>query len=304
MSQSHVPEPLIAVVGTGAVGGLLAALLHRAGVNVVAVARPDTARAITANGLTVQSGRFGDGVSRVRVQTDIPEGSSVILATKAFALPAVGTLLSAAHPVEVISLLNGIDHLDTIREVAPTGCVAGGSVAVEATRLGPAVIDHRSPFLRLAVPEHAAGSAVVAAWRLAGLDVAVGGTDVDVLWSKFRFLAPLALITSHWQLPIGEALDRDPALTTELIREVAGIASRDGLPTTHDAVASALTALPPAMRSSLQNDLAAGRESELDAIGGALVRRGRSLGAPTRTVERLVTELTTRHASGAATSAG
>jgi 2-dehydropantoate 2-reductase len=139
---------------------------------------------------------------------------------------------------------------------------------------------------------------------LAGLDVAVGGTDVDVLWSKFRFLAPLALITSHWQLPIGEALDRDPALTTELIREVAGIASRDGLPTTPDAVASALTALPPAMRSSLQNDLAAGRESELDVIGGALVRRGRSLGAPTRTVERLVTELTTRHASGAATSAG
>jgi 2-dehydropantoate 2-reductase len=296
-------EPIIAVVGVGAVGGLLAALLDRAGLDVVAVARPGTARTISAHGLSIRSTRFGDGLARLRVQTDIPVGARVLLATKAFALPAVSAAITAARPVEVISLLNGIEHLDTIRQLAPGALVAGGSVAVEAARLGPAVIEHRSPFLRLAVPEHAAESTIVAGWRTAGLDVTVRGTDVDVLWAKFRFLAPLALITSYWRLPIGEALDQDPALTADLIGEVADIASRAGLPTSSAQVATALSALPRTMRSSLQNDLAAGNESELEAIGGALARRGRALGSDAPTVQRLVSDLTTRNAGGA-TSAG
>jgi 2-dehydropantoate 2-reductase len=296
-------EPIIAVVGVGAVGGLLAALLDRAGLDVVAVARPGTARTISAQGLSIRSTHFGDGLARLRVQTDIPVGARVLLATKAFALPAVSAAITAARPVEVISLLNGIEHLDTIRQLAPDALVAGGSVAVEAARLGPAVIEHRSPFLRLAVPEHAAESTIVAGWRTAGLDVTVRGTDVDVLWAKFRFLAPLALITSYWRLPIGEALDQDPALTADLIGEVADIASRAGLPTSSAQVATALSALPRTMRSSLQNDLAAGNESELEAIGGALARRGRALGSGAPTVQRLVAHLTARNAGGA-TSAG
>jgi 2-dehydropantoate 2-reductase len=287
-------EPVIAVVGAGAVGGLLAALLDRAGIEVVAVARPETARASSAEGLTIHSRHFGDGVSRITAVTEIPDYARVIIATKAVALPAVTGSLAQARPSEVISLLNGIEHLEILTDAAPGALVAGASVAVETTRLGPTVIEHRSPFLRLTVPAHAADSGIAAAWRLAGLDVTVGGTDQDVLWAKLRFLAPMALLTSYWRLPIGAALERDTVLTTALLHEVARIASLDGVPTDPGQLANALSALPPAMRSSLQNDLAAGQPSELDAIGGALVRRGRSLGADTSAVEGLVAELTAR----------
>ncbi|TFC01818.1 2-dehydropantoate 2-reductase [Cryobacterium adonitolivorans] len=287
-------EPIIAVVGAGAVGGLLAALLDRAGVEVVAVARPETARAIEAEGITIQSRHFGDGVSRITAVTEIPDGANVILATKAFALPAVAGSLAHARPAEVISLLNGIEHLAILREDAPGALVAGASVAVESTRLSPTVIEHRSPFLRLTVPAHAAESGITAAWRTAGLDVTMGGTDQEVLWAKLRFLAPMALLTSYWRLPIGAALERDTALTTSLLAEVARVASLDGVPTDAGQLATALTALPPFMRSSLQNDLEAGQPSELDAIGGALARRGRSLGTDTSAVESLVADLTAR----------
>lgn len=287
-------EPVIAVVGAGAVGGLLAALLDRAGVEVVVVARPDSARAIAAEGLTIHSRQFGDGVSRITAVTEIPDGANVIVATKAFALPTVTGSLAHARPAEVVSLLNGIEHLATLRDRAPGALVAGASVAVESTRLSSTVIEHRSPFLRLTVPGHAAESAITTAWRHAGLDVTVGGTDQDVLWTKLRFLAPLALLTSYWRLPIGAALERDTALTTTLLAEVARIASLDGVPTDPEQLAGALAALPPLMRSSLQNDLAAGQLSELDAIGGALARRGRTLGADTAAVESLVAELTAR----------
>ena len=287
-------DPVIAVVGAGAVGGLLAALLDRAGIEVVAVARPDTARAISAEGLTIHSRHFGDGVSRINAVTEIPDGARVIIATKAIALPAVTGSLAQARPTEVVSLLNGIEHLAVLQGHAPEALVAGASVAVESTRLSPTVIEHRSPFLRLTVPGHAADSGITAAWRKAGLDVTVGGTDQEVLWAKFRFLAPMALLTSYWRLPIGAALERDPALTTSLLTDVARVASLDGVPTDAGQLAGALAALPPLMRSSLQNDLEAGQSNELDALGGALVRRGRSLGTDTSAVESLVAELTAR----------
>lgn len=294
MSQRPVSEPVIAVVGAGAVGGLIAALLDRAGVDVMVVARPATAQKITDDGLTIRSGHFGDGVARIRAVTSIPAGADVIIATKAFALPAVIDDLRAAHPAEVVSLLNGIEHLAVLRDAAPGTVVAGASVAVESTRLAPTVIDHRSPFLRLTVPAHAAGSAIATAWRTAGLDVTVGGTDAEVLWAKLRFLAPMALLTSYWRLPIGAAIERDPALTRALLAEIADIATRDGVPTEAAQLTRALGALPPSMRSSLQNDLEAQQQSELDAIGGALARRGRSVGVSATTVEGLVADLAAR----------
>lgn len=287
-------EPVIAVVGAGAVGGLLAALLDRAGIDVVAVARPETARAISAEGLTVHSRHFGDSISKITAVTEIPDGARVILATKAYALPGLTGSLARARPTEVVSLLNGIEHLAMLQRDAPGALVAGASVAVESARLSPTVIEHRSPFLRLTVPGHAADSGITAAWRQAGLDVTVGGTDQEVLWAKLRFLAPMALLTSYWRLPIGAALERDTALTTALLLEVARIASLDGVPTDAGQLTGALSALPPSMRSSLQNDLEAGQSSELDAIGGALARRGRTLGTDTSAVERLVAEITAR----------
>jgi len=46
--------------------------------------------------------------------------------------------------------------------------------------------------------------------------------------------------------------------------------------------------MPDDMRSSMQKDIAAGREPELDAIAGPVLRRGRERGIPTPAVEELV----------------
>jgi ketopantoate reductase len=47
-------------------------------------------------------------------------------------------------------------------------------------------------------------------------------------------------------------------------------------------ILSILGALPPAMRSSMQKDLSAGLEPEVDAIGGAIIRAGKryEIGVP------------------------
>src|SRR4051812_45811921 len=50
----------VAIVGPGGVGGLVGALLTRAGHDVVYVARPETAARLNAGGIEVHSVRFGN----------------------------------------------------------------------------------------------------------------------------------------------------------------------------------------------------------------------------------------------------
>ncbi len=279
---------VFAVVGPGAVGGLFAWLLQRSGHEVVAVGRPATVEAIRSDGIEVRSAMFGDGVQRVRAETEVPAGARVILATKAYGLEDVLPGIVAARPAEVISFLNGVEHMAPLRAALPEVPVAGASVAVSALRASTTVIDHRSPFVRIEAPEAAAAFASVQALTEAGPSVRVGGTEAEVLWAKFRLLASLALLTSYWRQPAGAALSEDPELTEAVVSEVVACSAAEGVPASELDLVRALRSVPGGMRTSLQEDLAAGAPSELDAIGGALVRIGERRGIATRAVDRIV----------------
>jgi 2-dehydropantoate 2-reductase len=284
-------QNLVAIVGPGAVGGLLAVLLQRSGVDVVVVARAESARAIQQDGLSIRSGMFGDGVSRVRAMTGIPVGSRVIIATKAYAAREIAPAVARAEPSEVVSLLNGIEHMDVLRSRLSGVPTAGCTIAVESTRETVTTIDHRSPFLRVVVPRHAKDFEITADLRRAQVEVTVGGDEREVLWAKLRFLAPMALLTATWREPLGAALQHDSVLTEAIIAEVAQVSSADGLATSPEQLASILAGFPTGMRSSLQVDIQAGNANELDAIGGAIIRRGAVRGISTQAVERVVADL-------------
>lgn len=288
-------RPRIAVVGPGAVGGLIAALLHRAGEDVCTVARPAAATAIKECGITVRSGHFGDWNASVASKEQVPHGARVILATKAFALADALPLIRAAGPREIVSMLNGLDHMPELREFCPGASVVGAAITVEAARSSPTVIEHRSSFLRIAVPIGSRDSATVESLRRAGIHVTARDSEEVVLWNKFRFLVPLALLTAYWNLPIGPALAEDECLTARLLSEVSAIATADGSPTTATTIAEALHKLPSGMRSSLQLDVASGKQSELDAIGGALIRRANTHRVSAPTIMKMVDELRTQN---------
>lgn len=284
-------QPPIAVVGPGAVGGLLAALLHRDGADAVVVARESSAKRIAERGLTIRSGRYGDWDSAVPAVTSAPEGAHVVLATKAYAVAEVATRLADDHPAEVLSLLNGVEHIATLRAALPDTRIIGAAIAIEALRVEPTVLEHRSAFARLTVPADAAESPLAAALAHAGVDVVVGGSENEVLWTKLRFLAPHALLTSRTQTGIGDAIADDPALTAALLDEIAAVATAEGLATTGAELFGILDGMPAGMRSSLQADLAAGGDHEVDAIGGAVARAGRRHGILTPTLDALVEQL-------------
>ncbi|QNE34564.1 ketopantoate reductase family protein [Leifsonia shinshuensis] len=284
-------EPVFAVVGPGAVGGLFAWLLSRAGHDVVAVGRPATVEAIRADGIEVRSATFGDGVERVSAATEVPEGASVIVATKAYGLEDVLPGIAAARPSEVVSFLNGVEHMGPLREALPGVPVAGASVAVSALRASTTVIDHRSPFVNIEAPEAAGGFASIRGLAGAGPRVKVGGTEAEVLWAKFRLLSSLALLTSYWRQSAGPALSEDPELTEAVVSEIVACSTAEGVPASALDLVRVLHSVPGGMRTSLQEDLADGHPTELDAIGGALLRIGARDGVPTPAVARIVAAL-------------
>lgn len=291
----------IAVLGPGGVGSLLAALLAREGVRVLCVGRPATVDRLRADGITVRSDRFGTFTVTVEAATRLQEEVDAVLVTvKATdlmtSLDAVPA--SAVGDALVVPFLNGIEHVATLRERYPAAAVAAATIRVEATRTAAGQVEHASPFALVEVAASAANAERVedlaAHLRRAGLDVKVRSDETAMLWEKLAFLAPLALLTTAAQAPAGTVRTdrRDDMLAC--VREVAAVATAEGAPVDADRVIAALDAVPATMQSSMQRDAASGRTTELEAIGGAVVRAADRSGTPVPVTRRHVEALRER----------
>jgi 2-dehydropantoate 2-reductase len=278
----------VAVLGPGAVGGVLAVGLARDGVDVICIARPDTAEVIASEGLSLRHGQELE-TARPEAATALSEPVELLLVT--VKAPALDDALERIQaPVEtVIPLLNGIEHMETLRSRLTETHVVGGSIGwIEAWLERPGVVVQNTPRTVMTVASDA-GEETVELLRRAGADVRVDGTAAAVLWEKLARQAPVAAATAATQRPIGE-LRSDPGLRARLdesIAETCAVATADGVPLQPAAQWEIIESMPPKLTSSTARDIAAGRPSELDAITGAAVRAGRRLGVPTPALEGL-----------------
>src|SRR5436305_9121794 len=104
-----------AILGPGGVGGFLAAALARAGHPVTVVARESTAEHIANYGIEVQSRRLGDFTARPEAGAELVEDvDTLFVATKANGL-AAGLERIQSRAELVVPLLNGLDHIETLR---------------------------------------------------------------------------------------------------------------------------------------------------------------------------------------------
>ncbi len=292
----------IAVLGPGGVGGLIAGALDRAGSEVVVVAREQTAGAIARDGVHVQSVLLGDFIAHPRALARLDEPVDVlVVATKASGLAAALERI-AATPAIVLPLLNGLDHLAVLRERLPAATVLAGAIRVEADRPRPGVVVHTSPFLlvNMASSEPAVASAVHAladTLTRAGVPAQVMDSEAQVMWSKLVRLNALACTTSAYDVLLGE-IRATPRLRADLlgaIEEGSAVARAEGADDVDPEKAFAeLEAAHDTLGSSMQRDIAAGREPELDAIPGAVTRAGARHGLRCPTIERLVAMIEAR----------
>ncbi|MGY2083290.1 ketopantoate reductase family protein [Blastococcus sp. SYSU DS0539] len=285
----------VAVLGPGGVGGLLAALLARAGHAVTCLARPETAAHLDRDGLRVDSDRFGRLTAPVRGAERLAAPVDVLLVTtKATQLDGALDRVPAdvLGDAVVVPLLNGVEHLAALRGRYPAARVVAGTIRVSAARPAPGEVRHEG---QLCAVQLAPGAEPLAgALAAAGVDVAVRPDEAGLLWDKLAFLAPMALLTTAAAAPLGPVREQRGEELAAVIAEVAGVARAEGAAPDATATRDFTWSLPDGMRSSLQRDAEAGNPTELEAIGGAVLRAADRHGVEVPVIRRIVEELRAR----------
>ncbi|MFJ7177445.1 ketopantoate reductase family protein [Streptomyces massasporeus] len=291
-------ELSVAVLGPGGVGGLLAALLSRTGHRVICLSGEKTAEALRTDGIRVRSARFGDFTARVEADTELREPVDACLVTvKHTALDAALARVPTAVLSDglVVPFLNGVEHPAALRARYRPDRVAPAVIRVESTRVTPGVVEHGSPFAEIDltgtdVPRPRL-DALAAAFAAAGPATRVLEDETATLWAKMSFLAPFALLTTRYGLPLGDVRTRHRDELTALVEETAAISRACGGPADPAQALARYDSFPSSTKSSMQRDAEAGRPLELDAIGGALLRAAERHGIPAPVAARVVAEV-------------
>lgn len=175
----------IAVIGAGAVGGVLAALLHRAGDDVVVTARGEHGAAIARDGLEL-SGGWGSHVSRVPVVDRVePPVDLIVLATKAHDSAVALRAVSRCDGTPVLVVQNGLGGADAVRDALPHSPVAIGLALFAASLTAPGRVSVTGPApLTLAGDDAAVAVALTALRAALPAEVTVTDDVRGAQWTK------------------------------------------------------------------------------------------------------------------------
>ena len=284
----------VAVLGLGGIGGMLVARTGALGVGTEA-----TVEAIRAGGLTLVHGRQTT-VAQPEVVTRLDRPVSLlVVAVKAYSLDAAlervdpGSLDGAV----VLPLLNGLEHVEALRERLDRVVAAGSIGAVEAFSPEPGFVVQRSTgaaTITAASDElrREALEDVLAPLAVPGIEVVVTDDERAVLWEKAARLAVLAAAAIASGKAVGDLRD-DPAWRRRLeaaLVEACAVAAADGVELDAEAQWSIVEHLPASLVPSAARDASVGRPTELDAITGSVVRAARRLDVWTPMLDGLLAD--------------
>ena len=321
-----------AVLGAGAIGGYAGAALARGGADVTLIARGPHLAAMAAHGVRVLSPR-GDFTAHPPATGDLAAvaGADVVLvALKANSLPGIAPRLGQLLKPGAVAIWaqNGIPWW--YFQSLPDSPVAGGLESVDpggviAASIAPAhnvgcVVYCSTEIVEPGVIRHIEGTRftlgepdgtlsarcqdISAAFAAGGLRAPVEARLRDQIWLKLVGNVAFNPITALTRATLGElgTLPEMHDLLREIFAECAAVAGRLGIsfPVSLDRRLAAGIAVGDHKTSMLQ-DLEAGKRLELDCMTGAVAELAGRLGIDVphlRTVHacaKLLDELAARH---------
>jgi 2-dehydropantoate 2-reductase len=286
----------IAVLGAGGVGGYYGGTLARAGHAVALLARGAHLAALRARGLEVRTPdeRFTVAVQASDDPGALGECDVAIVAVKTYSLAGIvpAARLLAEGGAAILPFLNGVEAADRLVESGvPSSQVLGGLTQVSVLKVGPGIVERKSPFQRVAVGERAGDPServrrIVDAFQKAGIEARVSEDISADLWRKFAFIASMAAACGLARAPIGVVRDAPfgKLLLERAVREVLAVGRARGVPLAEEEepkILAFIDSLGGGMKPSFLLDLEAGGPTELEDLSGAVARLGREAGVET-----------------------
>lgn len=294
MPTSPSPRPLARVLlcGAGAVGSTYASLLHAADPGGLALLAGGERRArLLGDGLLVNGRRLAPRV--VAPGEEAPPADLVLLAVKQHHLPAaVEALRGHVGPATLlVSLLNGVSSEGVLAaafgeaNVLPAFVVGTDAVRVDGetrySRTGRVVLGARSND-----PADGRVAAVRARLEGAGIPCEVPADILREQWWKWMLNVGVNQVSAVLRAPYGAfaAVPEVAGLARAAALEAVAVAQAEGValgPGDVDRIFPILATLSPAGKTSMLQDVEAGRKTEVELFAGTVLTLGARHGIAT-----------------------
>jgi 2-dehydropantoate 2-reductase len=290
----------IAVFGAGAIGCWVGGRLAAGGADVTLIGRPRVMSEL-ADGLVLSElgGKTWKVAPTLATEAAAARDAEIVLVTvKSAQTDEAGRALATIGTGVVVSLQNGIHNAEVLRAVMRGRVVLAGMVPFNVARVAPGKY-HRGTSGELVVEGHPSVEKLVLAARNAELPLEARSDMPAVQWGKLvmnlnnainalsgvplleelsdrEFRRCLAAAQSEAldvlevaQQPVAKLLALTPRWVARVLPMPNWAFSR---------IANRVAAVDPQARSSMQDDFAAGRATEIDYLQGEIVTLAKRVG--------------------------
>lgn len=306
----------VVIFGAGSIGCYVGGRLLSAGADVTMIGRSRMQAVFSEHPLKVTdyegfSAEHPLTDTRYTTSTEAATNADLVLVTvKSAATREAGEALVpfVKSGVPVVSLQNGISNAAQLQEAMPDANVVAGMVPFNVLQQAPGHF-HQGTQGHLMADDNAALRPALAWFQKAGLPLELRSDIESVMWSKLLLnlnnpvnaLSGVPLLEELSQRDYRLVLAMAQKETLKLLKQ-AGIPTvkLTGLPTwlipvlmaspnwIFSRAAKQMLTIDPVARSSMWEDLQAGRPTEIDWINGEVVKLARSLGTEAPVNQKLV----------------
>ena len=304
----------IAIFGAGSIGCYVGGRMLAHGIDVTLYGRERLAKVIKKRGLTLsQTSSKPIAIKDVPYETDLASLASmdvIVLTVKSQDTETASVQISEhiSPNAVVVSLQNGVANPDAIRSVLPDHTIYGAMVPYNVVGLGEGKF-HKGTGGDLIFEKSMETETLVSMLNMAGLEAKTTNDIQGVQWSKLLINLNNALnLLSNLPLKfqIGQRAHRK--IWADMMEEGINVLHAEGITPApmsgpdpiklrgfvrlpnfiYQPIANRMTTIDPQARSSMWEDLNAGRSCEIDYLQGEICKLGDKHGIPTPVNDRVL----------------
>ncbi len=289
----------VAVLGAGAIGASYAAMFSDAsGFSTLLVAKDQRYDRLKSEGLVINRKKYSIPV--VHPEEAVPPADLILVALKNHDLPdAVHDLKNLVGDQTIImSVMNGLDSEEYLGSVyGMDRLLYAIAVGIDALREGNSVTYTTSGKIVFGEAENSNPSERVLrvqnAFEQAGIKSETPTDMIRALWWKFMVNVGINQASAVMRAPYGvfQSSPEARALVDTLMQEVIVLAGLIGVNLVEkdlDDWNAVLNSISPKGKTSMLQDIEAGRKTEVDVFGGKVVELGKKYNVPTPVSQTLL----------------
>ncbi len=289
----------IGIIGIGAVGGYISAMLCKSKENVYVIGKGEAVNFIKENGFALRSEAAGNFVTFPTLVTDDANEAGIMdivfVCVKGYSLKAAA---KAIYPMVddhtlVVPIINGVSGGSKLYSYLGKGKVAEAVMYISSKIEADGVIKHTSKNTRIVISSNRSRpihkrylEKVYNVLTKADIMCEVKKDAEVAAWNKYVFNCAFNVTDSYYDVKVKGILEDRMKFETfcNVVKECEEVGRAKGIDLHKDIYENSINILKKLSRksiSTMHRDVALGKKFELELFCGDLCRMGKDVGVPT-----------------------